>query len=148
MHSGSPRKEPWTLVERELPPSVRGGECMGLTALLAPEHPEDSPGHWQVGEETSHGVLQSPGARVPGQGSPSQSPGPYLELARNVYPALLSQTLWVARVCSHLPPGCSMGSNVEKPQQAAQSPWGLSWTESHRHSIRSSFQQLPQEGAC
>lgn len=74
MHSGSPRKELWTLVERELPPSVHGGECMGLTALLAPEHPEDSPGHWQVGEEASHGVLQYPGTTGYQDRGPPASP--------------------------------------------------------------------------
>ena len=92
---------------------------MGLTALLAPEHPEDSPGHWQVGEETSHGVLQSPGARVPGQGSPSQSPGPYLELARNVYPGLLSQTLWVA---SLFPPASWMFHGQQREEATAGCP--------------------------
>ena len=112
---------------------------MGLTARLAPEHPEDSPGHCRW-EERLVTVYYSTLVPYSTQGSPSQSPCPYLELARNIYPGLLSQTLWVARVCSHLPPGYSMGSNVERPQQAAQRPWGLSWAESHCHSIRSSFQ--------
>lgn len=104
-------------MERELPPSVRRGECMGLTAPLAPEHPANSPGHCRSEKRPATGY-QDRGAPA----SPQVLTWSWLEMYIQAHPGLLSQTLWVARVCSHLPPGCSMAATWRSHSRLPRAP--------------------------
>lgn len=80
----------------------------------------------QVGEETSHRVLGYPGTTgYQDRGAPA-SPQvltwSWLEMYIQAHSGLLSQTLWVARVCSHLPPGCSMAATWRSHSRLPRAP--------------------------
>ena len=63
--------------------------------------------------------------RVPDKGAPA-SPQvltwSWLEMYIQAHPSLLSQTLRVARVCSHLPPGCSMAATWRSHSRLPRAP--------------------------